>query len=103
MFFYVPCQDIFKVGDECPYTDRDVIVIQDGKFKIGEIKSNAAGFNGNGFTKLEDVAKEIQPDEIIIAAAGEDWPPEVQVEIDQRRSTLDPFAVEIKQFSLAWK
>ena len=57
MFLYLPCQEIFKRGVNQPFTDLDVVLISNGKFIVGEVKSDPGGFAQADLEKLLEVAK----------------------------------------------
>lgn len=61
MFMHLPCQDIFEKGRKEPFTDLDLMVIRDGKFLIGEVKSKSDGFKSDDFTKIQEVVEDLLP------------------------------------------
>lgn len=102
MFLYLPCQDIFKAGGNAPFTDLDIVVIKKGKFIIGEVKSGPGGFKHSDFEKLRDVAIELLPDEILLAAPGDNWPDDVLTEIKNLTDELKQVDVTVSPRQLQW-
>lgn len=102
MFLYLPCQDIFKADGNAPFTDLDIVVINKGKFIIGEVKSDPGGFKHPDFEKLREVAIELLPDEILLAAPGDNWPNNVLVEIRNLTDALKKIDVTVSPRLLQW-
>lgn len=102
MFLFLPCLDIFEKDQENRFTDLDLVVISDGRFLIGEVKSDPRGFERSGFDKLKEVAEELLPDAVVIAAQGESWPGTVEAEIRRLTETLAPVEVEVSPLLLQW-
>lgn len=102
MFLYLPCQDIFEDEQRDCFTDLDIVVITDEKFIVGEVKSATNGFKAKDFEKLLEVAKELVPDQVILAAPGNEWPEEAKLEIQKFSETLVPFEVEVLPYLLWW-
>lgn len=95
MFLYLPCQEIFKRGVKQPFTDLDVVPISNGKLIVGEVKSDSGGFAQIDFERLLEVAREIRPDEVILSAPGEEWPPHVMTEINNLAQSLKSYDVNV--------
>jgi len=102
MFLYLPCQDIFKADINTPFTDLDIVVIKEGKFIIGEAKSDPGGFKHPDFEKLREVAIELLPDEILLAAPGNKWPDSVLTEIKNLTDELKQVDVAVSPLLLQW-
>ncbi|MEW6408918.1 MAG: HsdR family type I site-specific deoxyribonuclease [Nitrospirota bacterium] len=102
MFLFLPSQDIFEEGQQNPFTDLDLVVIRDGKFLIGEVKSDPHGFKPDDLDKLRVVAEDLLPDEVVLAAEGERWPPDVEEGIKRLTETLKPFDVKVSSLILQW-
>ena len=102
MFLYLPCQDIFKDVRNTPFTDLDIVVINKGKFIIGEVKSNPGGFEHSNFEKLKEVAIELLPNEILLAAPGNKWPDSVLTEIKNLTDELKQVDVTVSPWLLQW-
>lgn len=103
MFLFLPCQDIFEGHQRNPFTDLDLVVICNGKFLIGEVKSDPGGFEPSDFVKLREVAEELLPDAVILAAPGEKWPEEVEGEIRRLEEALGPAEVKASARLLRWR
>jgi hypothetical protein len=95
-------QDLYKSYGGQKVTDLDVIVICDGRFIIGEVKSSASGFKDSDFNKLGIVAKSILPDEVVVAAVGASWPAEVEKLIQEMTSDLAAHEVAVNPILLEW-
>jgi hypothetical protein len=102
MFLYLPCQDIFKADVNASFTDLDVVVINKGKFIIGEVKSDPGGFQHSDFEKLRVIATELLPDEILLAAPGDNWPDDVLTEIKNLTDELKQVEVTVSPRLLQW-
>jgi len=102
MFLFLPSQDIFEGNQQNPFTDLDIVVIRNGKFLIGEVKSNPAGFKPDDFYKIKVTAEDLLPDEVLLAAEGETWPPDVEKEIKQLTETLKSLDIKVKPLLLQW-
>lgn len=102
MFLFLPCHDIFKRGEEEPFTDLDIIVIREGKFIIGEVKSSPRGFGEKDFAKLREVAEDLLPDEVLLAAPGDRWPPIVHEEIKKFKKALAALDIDVSARLLRW-
>lgn len=66
-FSWSPPLDIWTKADSKPWTDLDIVVVQDGEFILGEAKSNASEFTAKVINNLIWVADNIKPDKIIVA------------------------------------
>jgi hypothetical protein len=76
-FLYLPCLKLYT-GDKQELGELDVVVISDGKFIIGEVKSSAAGLRKPELDQVTELARMICPDTLILCFA--------EKEIDKRRS-----------------
>jgi len=102
MFLYLPCQDIFKNDRNAPFTDLDIVVIKEGKFIIGEVKSDPSGFTHSDFEKLKEVAIDLLPNEMLLAAPGDKWPEDVFAGIKNLTDALKPIDVTVSPQLLRW-
>jgi hypothetical protein len=102
LFLYLPCQTLFENYGGDPYTDLDLISLRDGKVIIGEVKSSTEGFRETNFAKLRSVTEEVRPDVLVIAATGTAWPPDVTLELEALRSSLEPIGVAVETLLLPW-
>lgn len=100
---FMPCQDIFERGQtEKSFTDLDIVAIRNCRVIIGEVKSSPGGFRSSDFDKLRQVAEDLVPDEVLIAAQGKEWPLKVMDEIHRLRGTLSSQEIEVKELLLDW-
>ena len=83
-------------------TDLDVFVIADGKFIIGEVKSSTGSVTPEQLKVLGEVAIEIRPDFVIVAATGTEWPSEVSAQIAGLQSVLSQHKIAFEARLLDW-
>jgi hypothetical protein len=112
MFLFLPCLDLYARNPDDPshgtpnaFTDLDLLVIQDQKLMIGEVKSDPGGFTGMDFGKLKAVAEALQPDVVILAASsdsGEGWSAEVEGRMKEFAESLKPLEVEVRPILMQW-
>jgi hypothetical protein len=88
MFLFLPCQNIYKREEAQPFTDLDLIFIKNAKFVIGEVKSDPNSFKDEDLLKIETVAEELEPNEVVLAAPGEEWPAAVNEQVEGLRQRL---------------
>ncbi|MBI2927735.1 MAG: hypothetical protein HYY24_18720 [Verrucomicrobia bacterium] len=125
-FMFLPPQDVFLDDDKDRLTDLDLFFIKDGRFVVGEVKSNPKGFKRSESTaetsasgnpppsvdsprfKYEDlqdlwiVARELLPDEVVIATGMGDWPEGLKKEIAELREALAGKDVIVSAFQFHW-
>ncbi|MFQ5852478.1 MAG: hypothetical protein ACE5JU_18100 [Candidatus Binatia bacterium] len=102
MFLFLPCQNIYERDENSPFTDLDLVFIKDGKFIIGEVKSDPNAFDEKDFVKIGDVAAELQPNQVMFAAPADAWPADVQAQVDALRNRLAPLEIEVLDLHLRW-
>lgn len=102
MFLFLPCQDIFEANKKKQYTDLDLILIENGKFVIGEVKSDSTAFDLDDFNKLGAIAEDLQPDKVVFAAPGEIWPATVHDFLATLKARLVPLQIEVQDLHLTW-
>jgi len=102
MFLYLPCQDIYKGNEPDPYTDIDIMVIKDGKFIIGEVKSDPSGFEPTQFEKLKEISMNLLPDELLIAAPGDSWPSDITLKVRKLSDELKAKEIKVSPILLKW-
>ncbi len=102
-FVTIPSQNLFEGDSDSPYTELDILALQDGEFLIGEVKSRPEAFRPEGFAKLLEVAKALLPGRLVIAAEGEAWPPEVEGQIDALKQSLADRDVIVTKMLLRWR
>jgi len=54
--------------DAAPTAELDVVCVSDGKFIIGEVKNSGKLFKSSEFKRIQELAKVIRPDKIIMYA-----------------------------------
>ncbi|MHB8158592.1 MAG: hypothetical protein ACYDEQ_14610 [Desulfocucumaceae bacterium] len=102
MFLFRPCLNIYEKGQNNPFTDLDLVVITNGKFIIGEVKSSPEGFKPDDFSKLKIVAENIMPDIVVFAASGNLWPNNVEIEILKLKDEMTKIGIEVLPILLRW-
>ncbi len=103
-FLYLPCQDLYEDRGDGRYervTDLDLVVVQDGRFIIGEVKSSAEGFLEYNFERLIELALEIRPAKVVFAATGTKWPDTVGAHFAEVKKRLEP-DVEVEAILVDW-
>ena len=121
---FLPCQDIFlrneqKRGNDednvvvrdgrlhfkggKKYSDLDLVFVSEGRIKLGEVKSDPAGFKDNDFVRLKTIASELRPDELILAAVGEKWSAETNGKISALAHDLAALDVLVNPVLLQWR
>lgn len=121
---FLPCQDIFlrnegkrnqdeeriemrdgqlhfKGGER--YSDLDLVFVSEGRIKLGEVKSDPAGFKDDDFARLKTIASELRPDELILAAVGERWSAETNGKISALAHDLAALDVLVSPVLLQWR
>jgi hypothetical protein len=98
----IPPQELRLAYDGPVATDLDIIAIRDGSFTIGEVKSHPKGFNLEQLAVLEEVAREVRPDTVLLAASGSEWPADVSDHIEAFTRRLRLIDVEVKAWLLEW-
>jgi len=101
-FAWVPSLDVFEADSRIPYTDLDLVVLRDGRLLIGEVKSSPMGFDDDTVRKLGDVAEDVEPDEVIFAARGASWPPDVKARLSAARERLATAGISTSEILLRW-
>ncbi len=102
-FLFVPCHDIFKKGSEEPLTDIDILVISRSAVVIGEVKTSPQGYRPEHFETLKELALDLLPDEVLVAAEGTGWPNEVAIEIQKLTTALAPMDIKVRARLLSWR
>ncbi len=102
LFLVIPCQDLYERYGGDRFTDLDMIVIRDGQFVLGEVKSTTTGFDAEVLNKLQTVAQELRPNLVIVAAPGVEWPPEVEALVNDLRMQVEPLGTKVEARLLKW-
>ncbi|MBI2251866.1 MAG: hypothetical protein HYU63_03815 [Armatimonadetes bacterium] len=98
-FIYVPSVSLYEnYASKKPLAEIDFVCIIDGKFVIGEVKTNVDEFSSIEINKIINVSKNILPNEVIIAAFyGEN------VKLDKIAKNLsmhlDPLGISVKSIT----
>jgi hypothetical protein len=104
-FLYLPCQDIYEDRGDGMYvqvTDLDLVVVKDGRFVIGEVKSSPEGFLDFNFERLRALAQNIRPELVILAATGATWPDPVKAQLTSLKAALAPASIEVEALLMDW-
>ena len=73
-FIYVPSIELYKTyEDKNPAAELDIICISDGKFIIGEAKKTGKLYGQEDTDRLEKLAKQLNPDQVIVYALEEPY------------------------------
>ncbi len=117
MFLFVPCQNVYRqrppgsgvdhgggldyvAGDL--FTDLDLLYIARGRFVLGEVKSTPRGFKPADLEKLKTIALEFLPDDVVLAATGREWPPDIQAQIEQLSAELQACDIRVIPQLMQW-
>ena len=103
-FTFIASQDVLTCRDGKRVTDLDVMVILDGDLLIGEVKSNARGFDSVCVDSMVRIAKVMLPDALLFIAEadGGDWPLDVVKLLEEAESELATFGVSVRRVALSW-
>jgi hypothetical protein len=99
MLVYLPCMNVFR-ADDSMLTDLDVAVVADGRFVLGEVKTDPSSFKPEDFEKLLIVARKALPDLVMVAALGTTWPGPVIAEIASLEAKLRPLGVAVRKHQI---
>ncbi len=102
MFLSIPSQEFYERGSTNAFAELDLLVITEGKFLAVEVKSRPVMFLPKTFKSLGKIGEELEPDELLLAAPGGSWPPEVLERISELQSRLRPFGVKVDRVPLQW-
>jgi len=102
MALVVAPQELRESFDGRPITDLDLVLVTDGVFIIGEVKSDPAAFSDDVVGRLADVTETIRPDRLVLAAAGSAWPDDVGRRIDELQSQFAARDVQVTSMLLDW-
>ncbi|MCD4817133.1 MAG: hypothetical protein K8S23_00400 [Candidatus Cloacimonetes bacterium] len=99
-FIYDTSLNVFKKNKNKPFTDLDIVCIQDGKFIIGEVKQSIQRFKDDDFTKMKEVAVRIKPDKIIFSSLDNKCSNSLRKKINKLEKDLQSLKIEVKWYSL---
>ncbi len=95
MYAWLPSLDVFDRATGNHLTDLDLVALRDGELHIGEAKSHPRGLKDEVLKKLGDVASQLRPDVVHVAATGTEWPPEVAERIERLHAVLQPEGIQL--------
>lgn len=95
-------QELREHRDGPIVTDLDIIIVRDGEFILGEVKSSPNAFDEEKMCALETVAKEIRPNLFVLAAPGKEWPSEVKKRFQEFEQVLKLLDVRVEALLLDW-
>jgi hypothetical protein len=98
-FLWLTSQDVIDAKADRVTAELDVLAVHDGRFLIGEVKSNAIHITAEDLRSLASVAKLIRPD-CVVVAAPRPWPPATVAHVGDLRSTLAPAGVDVQRLVL---
>ena len=98
----IPPQDLRESHDGEVVTDLDIIVVRDGDFIIGEVKSSPNRFDEEVLASIASVAKTVHPNRIVLAAPGKEWPVPVQERVAKLGDRLRDLGIEVQLLLLDW-
>ena len=102
MFVWFSCQNAYEDAEEKKrLTDLDIVCFREGKFLIGEVKSEPTAFTEEVVPVMGEVADDLEPDEVVFAAPGE-FPPEVLDRLRVLRDRLVPIGASVTPLPLSW-
>ena len=102
MVLVIPPQELLESYDGRVLTDLDMVLICDGRFIIGEAKSQPAAFDDATVKSLGKIGVTIRPDMVVVAAPGSEWPDDVRERLAWLKQELRSADVELKGELLAW-
>ncbi len=95
-------QDFFVDYEGPVQTDLDVIVVCDGRFVIGEVKSHPSRIQAKQLAALSQIARTVRPDEVVIAAVGSNWPEPVPELLEEMESELRQLGIQVTAKLMKW-
>ena len=95
-------QDLRKTRGGDKVTDLDIIVVRNGKFVIGEVKSSPDGVDDATIASLTEVAAILRPDVLVVAAVAQKWPAAVAARLEHLTAGLAPLGISVSPMLLEW-
>jgi hypothetical protein len=102
MFLFLPCQEFAETFEGESRLELDLLALVKDRFIIGEVKSSPSGFGAEGLDRAVAIAEELGPDELVLAAPGEHWPPDVLTSIDDAKLKLATSGVTMRVLKMQW-
>jgi hypothetical protein len=103
MFLFVPCQNLADEYDGPSRLELDIVALSQNRFIIGEVKSSPSGFRQEDIDRAVAIAKEFEPDELVFAAPGQDWPPDVLKLIEDGKAQLAGSPATMRILKMQWR
>jgi hypothetical protein len=105
-FFFSPCLDLFQrvPGEPSTHkrlTDLDIVCIKDGKFVVGEVKSNQARFELESCLRLAEIAKVIEADILVFSSLEKETTRATQEILTKVREQLKDSKVDVGWYQLS--
>lgn len=103
-FTFIASQDVLTYPEGKKLTDLDLLVLVDGGLLIGEVKSNARGFDPEAVEALTQIAKVMLPETVLFAAEsdGKDWPADIAQRLEGASEELRPLGITVLRELLEW-
>ncbi len=96
MFDFLPCQNVFCKGSADAFTDLDIVVFRGSDLVIGEVKSEPSGLKSKDILKLFEVAKQMLPQEVVIATQEGPLDSATQLALAQLKNDLESYNIRFK-------
>jgi hypothetical protein len=105
-FFFSPCLDLLQrvPGEPSTYkrlTDLDIACIKDGKFVVGEVKSNQAHFELEHCLRLGEIAKAIHADVLLFSSLDNETTRATQEIVSKVKEQLKDSKVDVGWYQLS--
>lgn len=101
-FAALPCTDIYDGESNQPFTDLDLVYFANRELVIGEVKADPTGFAEADLTKLRDVAADVRPNRVVLAAPEGEWPPAIEGLFRRLAAEQEPLGVVWELKKLRW-
>ena len=104
-FFFSPCLDLFENVSVEPsryerLTDLDIVCIKDGRFIIGEVKSNQTRFELQHCLKLAKIAKAVEADILLFSSLEKETTRAMQEILNKVKEELKDSKVDVGWYQL---
>ena len=103
MFLFVPSQILADEYGGPSRLELDIVALAQNRFIIGEVKSSPSGFRQEDIDRAVAITKEFEPDELVLAAPGQDWPPDVLELIEDGKAQLASSHAKIRILKMQWR
>lgn len=101
---FLPQQDLFDwtPDEEKQVTDLDLVGVIDGKYFIGEVKSGEQGLRSINIDQFEEIALELEPDYVIVAAPADAFTKKAQEHCRKLQDKLKATKIRTDFWPLEW-